>query len=110
MKMGIGRMEVRFSEEGREWRLPTLLYSNDLVLCGESKKDKRDEDRTFYRGIQMKGSESKKYTRMVMVFGEEERSVCEVLWMGGKWSVLRILNTWEQNCVRNWQKGGKLQV
>ena len=22
-------------EEGREWRLPGLLYADDLVLCGE---------------------------------------------------------------------------
>ena len=25
-------------EEGREWRLPGLLYIDDLVLCGESEK------------------------------------------------------------------------
>ena len=28
-------------EEGREWRLPGLLYANDLVLCGMSKEDLR---------------------------------------------------------------------
>ena len=39
VKMGIGRRGVRFLEEGREWRLPGLLYANDLVLCGESKED-----------------------------------------------------------------------
>ena len=26
---------VRFMEEGREWRLPGLLYADDSVLCGE---------------------------------------------------------------------------
>ena len=30
----IGRMGVRFLE-GREWRLPGLLYTDYLVLCGE---------------------------------------------------------------------------
>ena len=35
-KNGMGRMEVRFSEEKREWRLPVLLYVDDLILCGES--------------------------------------------------------------------------
>ena len=25
-------------EDGREWRLPDLLYANDLVLCGESEE------------------------------------------------------------------------
>ena len=39
VKMGIGKRGVRFLEEGREWRLPGLLYANDLVLCGESKED-----------------------------------------------------------------------
>ena len=24
---------------GREWRLPGLLYVDDLVLCGESEED-----------------------------------------------------------------------
>ena len=29
---------MRFQEEGREWRLPGLLYADDLVLCGESEE------------------------------------------------------------------------
>ena len=32
---------MRFLEEGREWRLPGILYTDDLVLCGESKEDLR---------------------------------------------------------------------
>ena len=39
VKVGMGRMVVRFLEEGREWRLPGLLYAGDLVLCGESEGD-----------------------------------------------------------------------
>ena len=35
-KMGMGKRGARFQEEGREWRLPGLLYVEDLVLCGES--------------------------------------------------------------------------
>ena len=31
VKMGMGR----FLEDGKEWRLPGLLYADDLVLCGE---------------------------------------------------------------------------
>ena len=27
---------MSFLEDGREWRLPSLLYADDLVLCGES--------------------------------------------------------------------------
>ena len=34
-------MGVRFSEEERKWRLSGLIYTNDLVLCGESEKDLR---------------------------------------------------------------------
>ena len=32
----MGRIGVRFLEEGREWRLPVLFYLDDLVLSGES--------------------------------------------------------------------------
>ena len=35
--MGMGRMGVRFLEEGRKWRLPGLLYASDLR--GESEED-----------------------------------------------------------------------
>ena len=28
-------------EEGKEWRLPDLLYADDLVLCGEWAEDLR---------------------------------------------------------------------
>ena len=34
VKMGMGRMGIRFLEDGREWRFPSLLYANDLVLWG----------------------------------------------------------------------------
>ena len=34
-------MEVRFSKEGREWRLPGFLHEDDLVLYGESENDQR---------------------------------------------------------------------
>ena len=32
---------VRFMEEGREWRLPGLLYASDVVRYGESEEDLR---------------------------------------------------------------------
>ena len=37
------RGESGDGEEGREWRLPSLLYADDLVLCGEL-----DEDITMF--------------------------------------------------------------
>ena len=41
VKIDIGRKGVSFLEDGREWRLPGLLYADDLVLCGESEEDLR---------------------------------------------------------------------
>ena len=41
VKMGMGRREVSFLEDEREWRLPGLLYADDLVPCGESEEDLR---------------------------------------------------------------------
>ena len=32
IKIGMGRRGVRFLEEGREWRIPGLLYVVDLAL------------------------------------------------------------------------------
>ena len=39
VKMGMGRRGVRFQEVRREWRLPGLLYTDDLVLCGGLEED-----------------------------------------------------------------------
>ena len=32
-------MGVRFQEEGREWRLPSLWYAGELVFCGKLEED-----------------------------------------------------------------------
>ena len=37
VKIGIGRMGIRFLEEGREWVLSSLLYAEDLVYTASSK-------------------------------------------------------------------------
>ena len=41
VKMGMGRRGVRFLEDEREWRFPGLLYTHDLVLCGELEDELR---------------------------------------------------------------------
>ena len=41
LKMRIGRKRVRFLELVGEWRLPCILYTDDLVLRGESEEDLR---------------------------------------------------------------------
>ena len=40
-EVGMGRRGVIFMEDGRECRLPGLLYTDDLVLCGALGKDLR---------------------------------------------------------------------
>ena len=32
---------MSFLEDGKEWRLPGLLHTDELVLCGESEEDLR---------------------------------------------------------------------
>ena len=41
VKMGMGRRGVRLLENGGNRRLPGLLYTDDLVLCGESEEKLR---------------------------------------------------------------------
>ena len=41
VKAWMGRRGMRFMEDGRERRLPGLLYADDLVLCCESEGDLR---------------------------------------------------------------------
>ena len=36
--MGMGRMGMIFMNTKREWRLPGLLYADDLVLCGVGRR------------------------------------------------------------------------
>ena len=38
LKMGMGRLGLSFLKDGREWRLHSLLYADNLVLCGESEE------------------------------------------------------------------------
>ena len=60
MKMGMGRR----MEDGREWRLPGLLYADDLILCGELEEDlrvmvKRFAEMCRKRGLKKSGGKSK---------------------------------------------------
>ena len=60
----MGRRGVRFQKEGREWRLPSLLYADDLLLCGESEEDPREMVGRFAkvcrrRGLKVNAGKSK---------------------------------------------------
>ena len=61
--MGMEKRGVRFQVEGREWKLPGLLYVDDLVLCRESEEYQRAMVGHFVE---------------VMVLGGEEGLECEV--------------------------------
>ena len=65
-------------EDGKEWRLPSLLYADDLVLCGESEEDPRVMVGWFIevcvrRGLKMNAGKGK-----LMVLNEEEGLECQV--------------------------------
>ena len=47
VKRRIGRMGMRFVVKGSEWRLPGLLYADDMALCGDSLSSE-DDDGAFY--------------------------------------------------------------
>ena len=69
---------MKFQEEGREWRLPGLLYADNLFFCGESEEDLRAIVGRFIdvcrrRGLIVNADKSK-----VMLLGGGERLECEV--------------------------------
>ena len=76
VKMGTGRREMRFQEEEREWRLPGLLYVDDLVLCGESEEDLRAMAERFVEVCRRRNL--KVNAGKVMALGWEEGAECEV--------------------------------
>ena len=44
VEMGMGRRGVKFQEDRGEWRLPGLLYADDLVLYGELEENQPEGD------------------------------------------------------------------
>ena len=72
VKIGMGRRGVSFLEDRREWRLPSLLYADDLILYGESEEDLRMMVRryakVYRRGLRKVIAGKSK----VMVLNEEE--------------------------------------
>ena len=78
VKMGMGRRGVRFQEEGRELRLPCLLYAGGMVLCGEPEKGLRPMVRRFVvvcrrRSLKVNAGKSK-----VNGLGREKGLECKV--------------------------------
>ena len=69
---------MSFLENGREWRLPGLLYTDDLVLCGESEEYPRVMVGQFAEMCRRKGLKVIASRSKVMVLNGEERLECEV--------------------------------
>ena len=76
--MGMGRKGVRFQEEGTEWRLPGLLYADDLVLCSELEKDLKAIVGRFIEVFRRRGLKVNPGKSKVIMFGGEEGLECEV--------------------------------
>ena len=71
VKMGMRRRGVRFLEDRREWRLPPVLYADDLVLCGESEEDLRAMVEWFADVCRRRGLKVNTGKSMVMVLNGE---------------------------------------
>ena len=61
---------MSFLEDGREWRLPGILYADHLVLCGESGNRRRREERG---GSRSKTGETMEGVGATLSKGREER-------------------------------------
>ena len=70
--MGMGRRGIKFQEEGREWRLPGILYADDLVLCGESEEDLREIVSHFIEVCRRRGQKINAGKSKVMLLDGEE--------------------------------------
>ena len=78
VKMGIGMRGIRFMEVGREWRLPGLLYTDDLILCVKLVEDLRDMVGWFIEVFRKRGLNVNAGKSKVMVINEEEGLECVV--------------------------------
>ena len=64
--------------DGKEWRLPSLLCANDLVLCSESEEDMRVMVGQFLEVYRKRGLKDNAGKSKEMVMNGEERLECEV--------------------------------
>ena len=68
---------MRVLEEEREWKLPSLLHADGLVLCGELERDLKVMVECFVeicrRGLKVHADKIK-----VVLLGGEEELECEI--------------------------------
>src|SRR5678816_309624 len=75
---GVAGNGVRMMENGDKWRVPYLLYADDLVLCGESEESLRELVERFGRVCKTRGLEVNVDKSKVMVVSEDSPQ-CEVM-------------------------------
>src|SRR5678815_5285247 len=81
LEVGVTRDIVGMMENGREWRVPYLLYVDDLVLCGESEESLRGLVERFGRVCKRRGLKVNVDKSKVMVVSEGSPQ-CEVMLNG----------------------------
>ena len=65
-------------EEEREWKLPGLLYADDLVFCGESEEDLKEMVGCFVEVCRTRGLKVNAGKIKVLVLCGKEGLECEV--------------------------------
>src|SRR5678815_4169579 len=78
LEVGVAADGVRTMENGRERRMPYLLYADDLVLCGESEESLKGLMERFDRVCKRRGLKVNVDKSKVMVVSEDSPQ-CEVM-------------------------------
>jgi hypothetical protein len=117
LMVGVAGEGVRMVENGREWRLPCLLYADDLVLCGESEESLRRLVERFgkvckRRGLKVNVDKSKVLVVngvnaqcQILLDGEQLEQVSEFKYLG---YMLNEKGTDDAECCRKVSYGRKV--
>ena len=89
-------MGVRFLDEGREWRLPGLLYADDLVLGSKLEEDLKVVVGHFVEVCRRRDLKVDTNKSKVIVLSGEKELECEIhMWMGHNYSKCQGSNIWD---------------
>src|SRR5678816_4399669 len=78
LEMGVAGNGVRMMENGGEWRVPYLLYADDLVLCSESEESLRGLVERFGRVCKRMSLKVNVGKSKVMVVSDDSPQ-CEIM-------------------------------
>ena len=79
------RDEDMDGKDRREWRLPSLLYTDDFVLCGKSDQDLEGMVENFLKIYRSRGLKVNVDKSEVMVLGGRREWSVRSMWMGYGW-------------------------